>query len=201
MLSGDSPMNAQARKMESSNRAGSHRTRYEGNVRVCGRAPTASAPKSVEIDRDKHSLIADGNVVTEAWEQPKDDAKKKTTAPVLTESLRAAPGLHRSGPAGFLFRRREARSARNALEIEGTARLAGRFQAPIRSSKRPSPMAPWRSPARARRTPTDGDSEHIEYYTGEQKVMLNGGAPQLTRTVAGKTSRPSQAARIDLLRE
>jgi hypothetical protein len=34
-----------------------------------------------EIDRDKHTIVADGNVVTEAWEQPKDDQKKKTTAP------------------------------------------------------------------------------------------------------------------------
>jgi lipopolysaccharide export system protein LptA len=32
----------------------------------------------------------------------------------------------------------------------------------------------------------DGVSEHAEYYTTEQKVVLNGGTPQLTRTVDGK---------------
>ncbi len=31
-----------------------------------------------------------------------------------------------------------------------------------------------------------GTSEHMEYYTDEQKVVLNGGTPQLVRTVAGK---------------
>jgi lipopolysaccharide export system protein LptA len=77
-------MNAQARKMESSNRAGSHRTRYEGKARVWQGANRISADV-IEIDRDKHSIAADGNVVTEAWQQPKDDEKKKTTAPVLTK--------------------------------------------------------------------------------------------------------------------
>jgi lipopolysaccharide export system protein LptA len=32
----------------------------------------------------------------------------------------------------------------------------------------------------------NGASEHMEYYTAEQKVILNGGSPQLVRTVAGK---------------
>jgi len=33
-----------------------------------------------------------------------------------------------------------------------------------------------------------GDSEHMEFYTGEQKVVLNGGTPRLTRTVSGKST-------------
>jgi lipopolysaccharide export system protein LptA len=32
----------------------------------------------------------------------------------------------------------------------------------------------------------NGVSEHMEYYTAEQKVILNGGAPQLVRTVTGR---------------
>ena len=47
----------------------------------------------------------------------------------------------------------------------------------------------------------NGTSEHMEYYTAEQKVILNGGAPQLVRTVAGQPPTVTQAARIDLLRE
>src|ERR1035438_4441053 len=65
MLSGDAPMNAQARKMESSNRTGNHHTRYEGGVRLWQGANRITADE-VEIDRDKHTLIAKGNVVTEA---------------------------------------------------------------------------------------------------------------------------------------
>jgi hypothetical protein len=39
-----------------------------------------------------------------------------------------------------------------------------------------------------------GTSEHMEYYTGEQKVILNGGAPQLVRTCRQEGSRRSSSS-------
>ncbi len=84
MLSGDAPMQATARKMDSKNH---NRTiRYEGGVNLWQGANRIQA-ETVDIDRtqDKKTLVADGKVVTNLWEEPKDDAKKKTATPVLTE--------------------------------------------------------------------------------------------------------------------
>ena len=83
MLSGDEPLQAQARKMESTNR---NRTiHYEGNVRdVAGRQPH-QAPTWWTWTARSTRLVADGHVVSNLWEQPKDDAaRRRAPAPVLT---------------------------------------------------------------------------------------------------------------------
>jgi lipopolysaccharide export system protein LptA len=184
MLSGDAPMNAQARKMESSNRAGSHRTRYEGNARVWQGANRITADV-VEIDRDKHGIIADGNVVTEAWEQPKDDAKKKTTAPVLTKVY--APHMVYTDQDRLAFYSGGVKLERPDLHLKSKE-----LHAWLADSKADSQLekafadgAVEISGAR-RENAYNGASEHAEYYTAEQKVILNGGTPQMVRTVGGK---------------
>jgi lipopolysaccharide export system protein LptA len=184
MLSGDAPMNAQAGKMESSNRAGSHRTRYEGNARVWQGANRITADV-IEIDRDKHSIVADGNVVSEAWEQPKDDEKKKTAAPVLTR----------------VFARHLVYTDRDRLALYSGGVKLERPNLHMKSKE----LRTWLADSKAdsqlekafgdgaveisgarRENAYNGASEHMEYYTAEQKVILNGGSPQLVRTVAGK---------------
>ena len=184
MLSGDAPMNAQARKMESSNRAGSHRTRYEGNARVWQGANRIAADV-VEIDRDKHSIVADGNVVTEAWEQPKDEAKKKTTAPALTK----------------VFARHLVYTDQDRLALYSGGVKLERPDLHLKSKELHAWLADSKADSQLERAFADGTveisgarrenayngaSEHAEYYTAEQKVILNGGAPQLVRTVSGR---------------
>ncbi len=70
--------------MDSRNR---NRTiRYEGGANLWQGANRIQADV-VDIDRekDKKVLVADGHVITNLWEEPKDEAKKKTATPVLTE--------------------------------------------------------------------------------------------------------------------
>jgi lipopolysaccharide export system protein LptA len=182
MLSGDAPMNAQARKMQSSNRAGNHRTRYEGNARLWQGANRISADV-VEIDRDKHSLAADGNVVTEAWEQPKDGEKKKATA-VLTKVF--APHLVYTDQDRLAFYSGGVKLDRPDLHLKSKE-----LHAWLADSKADSQLEKAFADgaveiAGARKENAyNGNSEHMEYYTAEQKVILNGGTPKLVRTVAG----------------
>jgi lipopolysaccharide export system protein LptA len=184
MLSGDAPMNAQARKMESSNRAGSHRTRYEGNARVWQGANRISAD-AIEIDRDKHSIVADGNVVTEAWQQPKDDEKKKNTAPVLTKVF--APHLVYTDQDRLAYYSGGVRLERPEMHLKSRELHAWLADSKADSQLEKAVADGGVEISGARReTSYNGNSEHMEYYTSEQKVVLNGGAPKMMRTVTGR---------------
>jgi lipopolysaccharide export system protein LptA len=184
MLSGDTPLNATARKMESSNRAGSHHTRYEGNARLWQGANRISA-EVVEIDRDKHTLTADGSVVTEAWSQPKDDEKKKGAAAVLTKVY--APHLVYTDQDRLAFYSGGVRLDRPELHLKSKE-----LRAWLADSKADSQLDKAFADgaveiAGARKENAyNGNSEHAEYYTTEQKVVLNGGSPKLIRTVGGR---------------
>src|SRR5258708_135221 len=86
MLSGYEPQQATAGNMDSRNLNRS--IRYEGGVTMWQGANRIQAD-TVDIDREKRSLIADGHVLSSLWESNKNDApdaKKKPSAPVLTET-------------------------------------------------------------------------------------------------------------------
>jgi len=184
MLSGDAPMNAQARKMESSNRKDSHRTRYEGGARVWQGANRITA-EVIEIDRDKHSIIAEGNVVTEAWQQPKDDQKKNSTAPVLTKVY--APHMTYTDQDRLAFYSGGVKLERPDLHLKSKELHAWLADSKAESQLEKAFADGAAEISGARRDNAyNGSSEHMEYYTAEQKVILNGGAPQLVRTVTGR---------------
>jgi lipopolysaccharide export system protein LptA len=192
MLSGDQPLQAQARKMESSNH---NRTiHYEGDVNMWQGANRIQA-SVVDLDREKHGLVADGNVVTNLWEQPKDEpptadkkppAKKKAAAPVLTvvhaphlvytESNRLAvysggvvldrPGLNVKAKTVQAFLAESGADSRlDKALADGAVQIVQNSRAGARN----------------------GTGEHAEYYTGDQKVILKGGEPKLVeRKLSGK---------------
>src|ERR1019366_8994878 len=90
MLSGDQPVEAQARKMDSSNH--NRAIHYEGDVTMRQGANRIQAGV-IDVNREKRTLVADGNVVTNLWEEPKGapapgpDPRKPQVprpAPVLT---------------------------------------------------------------------------------------------------------------------
>ena len=133
----------------------------------------------VDIDRtadpQKRSLVADGHVVTNLWEEPKDDKdkKKKSGPPVLTE-VRAAHmvytesnrltyytgGVQLTRP-GLNVKSQELRAF--LAEGGGDSRLEKALadgSVEILST----------SKDRTR----NGTGEHAEYYTAEQKVILRG---------------------------
>jgi lipopolysaccharide export system protein LptA len=186
MLSGDAPLQAQARKMESSNRAGRHHTRYEGNARLWQGSNRISGDV-VEIDRDKHTVTADGNVVTEAWEQPREDEKKKSAGASLT--VVHAPHLVYTDADRLAFYSGGVQLDRPELRLKAKELRAWLADsgADSRLEKAFADGAVEIDGARKEHS-YNGSSEHTEYYTGEQKVILNGGTPRMTSTTGGKAT-------------
>jgi len=179
LLSGDQPLQAQAAKMDSTNR--NRTVHYEGGVNMWQGADRIQA-KTIDIDREKRTLVADGDVATNLWETPKDDPKapaaKKKTEPVLTVVhsqhlvytdenrlavytggvLLTRPSLRVKGATLSAVladssgdSRLEKATADGAVEVVHDSRTAGRT----------------------------GTSEHAEYYTNEQKIILRGGEPKM----------------------
>ncbi len=189
MLSGDQPIQAQARKMVSTNR---NRTQnqngtvhYEGGVLLWQGANRIQA-QTVDLDRDKHFLIADGNVVTNLWEEPKDDAKnpapkKKSTDPVLT----------------VVHAQHLVYTETNRLAVYTGGVLLTRPGLQVKSREMHAYMAeskPDSNDSRLEKAIADGavvinqtskagkrtgTAEHAEYYTQDQRVFLRDGQPKL----------------------
>jgi lipopolysaccharide export system protein LptA len=130
----------------------------------------------VDIDRvgDKRTLVADGHVITDLWEEPKDEQKKKTATPVLTE-VRASHMVYTED---------------DRLTHYTGGVLLNRPNMRVKSKELRAYLAEEGSDSRVEKAVADGDVEifstakdrtrtgtgqHSEYYTDEQKVILNGG--------------------------
>ena len=169
LLSGDDPLQAQARRMVSTNH---NRTiHYEGNVLMWQGANRITA-ETIDLDREKRNLIADGNVVSNLWEQPKDDAKK--TAPAVLTVVHA-PHLDYND------------STRLAVYSGGVDLVRSKMH--VKSKQLKAYMAESGADSRLDKALADGtvtivDSEpdrvrtgtgeHGEYYTSNQMVILTG---------------------------
>jgi lipopolysaccharide export system protein LptA len=186
MLSGDEPMHAQARRMDSSNH--NKKLHYEGNV-VMWQGANKIEADVVDLDREKKSLVADGHVITNLWEEPKDEQKKKTATPVLTE-VHAPHLVYTDG---------------NRLAVyTGGASLA-RPNLQVKSQEIHAFLAESGADSRLEKAFADGDvhihqsakdftydgtAEHSEYYTADQKVILLGGMPKMVRSDGTVTNGP-----------
>ncbi|MGB7723015.1 MAG: LPS export ABC transporter periplasmic protein LptC [Bryobacteraceae bacterium] len=184
MLSGDQPIEAQARKMDSSNH--NRVIHYEGDVAMRQGANRIQAGV-IDVNREKRTLVADGNVVTNLWEEPQGD-EKTSAAPVLTvvhashlvytEENRLAVYT-----GGVLLRR----PGLQVKSKELRAYLAGAPSGPGADSRLDKAFADGAveivetAPDRTR----TGTGEHAEYYTDVQKVVLRGGRPKLVDSVKG----------------
>jgi lipopolysaccharide export system protein LptA len=174
MLSGDDPLQATARKMDSRNR--NRQIRYEGAVHMWQGANRIQADV-VDVDRNadpqKRTLVADGHVVTNLWEEPKDEKKKKTATPVLTE-------VH----AGHMVYTESTR----LTHYTGGVQLS-RPGLQVKGQELRAFLAESGADSRLEKAFTDGGveifstgkdrtrngtGEHAEYYTDTQKVILTG---------------------------
>ena len=186
MLSGDEPLHAQARRMDSKDH--NKKLHYEGNV-VMWQGANRIEADVVDLDRDKHILIADGSVVTNLWEEPKDPQKKKTTVPLLTE-VRAKRLVYTD-------------TDRQALYTGGAALKRPNLQ--VNSTQIRAFLADSGADSRLEKAFADGNvkihqagkavsyngsAEHSEYYTDEQKVILQGGNPKMTDSRGQSTVGP-----------
>jgi lipopolysaccharide export system protein LptA len=178
MLSGDEPMHAQARKMDSSNH--NRKLHYEGSV-VMWQGANRIEADTVDLDREKKGLIADGHVITNLWEEPKDEQKKKTTKPVLTEVH--APHL--------------VYTEDNRLAVYTGGVSLARPNLHVKSQQIQAYLADSGADSRLEKAFADGDvhihqasqgftydgtAEHSEYYTADQRVILLGGMPRMVRS-------------------
>ncbi len=143
MLSGDQPIEAQARKMDSSNH--NRAIHYEGNVTMRQGANRIQAGV-IDVNREKRRLVADGKVVTNLWEESKDD-EKKSAAPVLTlvhaDHLVYTEENRLAVYTGGVLLNRPGLQVK-ARELRAFLAGAPSGPAPIRGSRRHSPMAPSR---------------------------------------------------------
>lgn len=189
MLSGDEPLQAVARAMTSASR--NRLVKYDGDV-VLWQGVNRIQADHVEIDREKRSIVADGHVVTQSREEKKTGDAPATppppspAAPVFTTVK--APHMvytdpdrlaHYSGGvlldrAGLQMKSAELRSW---LAEEGAEnRLQKAFADGAVEIVQTGPT----------RTKT-GTSEHAEYYTDEEKIILRGGDPAINDSLRGNT--------------
>jgi lipopolysaccharide export system protein LptA len=174
MLSGDDPLQATARKMDSRNR--NRQIHYEGAVKMWQGANRIQADV-VDVDRNqdlqKRSLVADGHVVTNLWEEPKDEKTKKAATPTLTEVhaghmvyTEASRLTHYTGGVQL---------NRPGLQVKGQELRAflGESGGDSRLEKAFADGAVEIFSSGKDRTRT-GTGDHAEYYTADQKVILRG---------------------------
>ena len=204
MLSGDEPLQAQAQKMDSSKR--NRVIRYAGGV-VMWQGANRIAADAVDVDREKRTLVARGNVVSSLWEQPKketgkpaesgkkesgkkaESAKKAPAAPanpVLT--VVQAPNLVYTDENRLAYYSGGVHLTRPGLDVKGRELRAWLAESGADSSLERA-FADGRvtirqtAPDRTR----DGSGEHAEYYTADEKIILRGGEPQLVDSKRGRT--------------
>ena len=195
MLNGDEPLNAQARKMDS--RDQNHVFHYEGNV-VMWQGANRIVADMVDVDRRKHNLKADGHVVTTFWDEPKKDdggkpgsaaaSGKKTSAKPAVSTVVRAPHLNYTDDDRLAIYSGGVSLDHQAMHVTCTD-----LHATLADSKADSRLEKafadgnvaihWTSPARTR----VGTSQHAEYYTGDQKVVLSGGRPKFDDSCKGST--------------
>ena len=193
LLNGDDPLQAQAAHMQSTDR--NQVVHYQGNSMMWQGANRIQADR-LDLDRKKKDLVADGAVISNLWEEPKEDEKKKGAKPVLTvvraphlvytDSDRLAVytgGVQLTRP-GMLVKSQQLRAflaaegADNRLEkafADGAVQIVQTV------------------PGRTR----TGTAEHSEYYTDEDRVVLRGGSPHMIDSVAGRTQAPELIYRAD----
>jgi lipopolysaccharide export system protein LptA len=175
MLSSDEPLQAQARRMVSSDH--NEAIHYEGNV-LMWQGANRIAAETIDLDRKKRNLTANGHVVSNLWEQPKENADHKQTGqPVLTV-VHASHMVYND-------------DTRLAVYTGGVDLVRGRIH--MTSKDLRAFLAESGADSRLDKAYADGSvqivetepgrirtgtGEHGEYYTADQKVILTGGQPK-----------------------
>jgi lipopolysaccharide export system protein LptA len=194
MLAGDEPVEAMAARMTSANH--NHLLHYEGHVLMWQGADRISADRT-DVDRDKRMVRASGNLMTQFREKSKQDADAQTagttSAPtfvvvkaaelVYTDQDRLA---HYTG--GVVL-------TRPLLEVD--ADDLGAVLAPQnndKTEKKDDQKKDEEEQSRLEKAYADGHvkivqaatdrtrtgtSDHAEYFTDNERIVLTGGQPQM----------------------
>jgi lipopolysaccharide export system protein LptA len=187
-------MQAQADRMET--RDDNSRVFYQGHAVMWQGANRISA-NEIRVDRDEQSLHAKGNVVSELV-----DNKSSGSAPGDQAGTDPGPPIFTVIRAPELFYRDDTRIAlytggvtllRDKMTVsskEIRAFLTPKTKDNSNDSSLDHAIADGNvqiSQAVSLARTRTGNSEHCEYYTKDDKVVLNGGSPQMHDTVKGTT--------------
>ncbi len=204
MLSGDQPVEALAEHMSSTNH--NRLLQYEGNV-VMWQGSDRVTADSAQIDREKRLLSATGHVVTQFLEK-----KSESTSGEGRDRIAAAqPGGDNGAPvfvvvtASELVYTDQDRLAhytggvvltRPGLEVKADELRAVLAESKSNEKKDDDEQSRLEKAfadghVEIVQTATDrtrtGKSDHAEYYTGEERIILRGGQPQMVDSKKGYT--------------
>jgi len=198
MLSGDEPLQAQARKMESSDH--NRKIHYEGAVKLWQGANRIEADV-VDLNRnaDKRNLVADGHVITNLWEQPKDDDK----APAKSGAKSGEKKAKKPAVLTVVHAQHLNYTEENRLAVYTGGVVLNRPSMQVKSRELRAFLADSEADSRLEKALADGaveihetssgrqrtgTGEHGEYYTEDQKVILRGGLAKMTDSKQGDSS-------------
>jgi lipopolysaccharide export system protein LptA len=189
MLDSEEPTQGLADRVTSANR--NHLIHYIGNAVVWQSSNRIQADR-IDIDRDKKSLVADGQVISQFEDKKKEDPKKKAKPEAGTPIFTIVKSQHMTYTD----------ADRQAVYTGGTN--FWRAGLTVKSATLKSFLNDSKSDADSRinhaiadgaveivQAGKDrqrvGNSEHAEYYTDEGKIILTGGEPQLKDSLRGTT--------------
>jgi lipopolysaccharide export system protein LptA len=195
MLSGDEPVEAQARRMTSADR--NRRVHFEGNVNLWQGADRVQA-NIVDVDREKQTLAADGAVITNLWEQPKQNEGSEGSGGAPPAKPAAKPVLTVVRASHLVY------TDTNRLAIYTGGAVLNRPGMDVKSRELRAYLAEEGADSRLVKAFADGGveivqtaadrkrtgkAEHCEYYTENQKVVLRGGEPEFIDSLKGNNTR------------
>ena len=192
MLATDEVMQARAQRMISTD--GNQKIHYEGNAVAWQGANRISADK-LDIDRDSQIMEAHGNVISQFADKAKVDStappKKVAVVPIFT-TVTAADMVYTEETrivdysGGAVLKRPD-------MTVTGKTIRAFLNDADEDSSlDKAFADGAVKIVSTAQKRVRTGTSEHAEYYTEDQKVILVGGDPLLVDSVKGRTRAPKQ---------
>ncbi len=165
---------------------------YEGNAVVWQGANRVEAER-IDIDRAQQIFEAHGKVVSQFADKPKEKKGDKTTglaaksvAPIFT--VVRAPDLRYTGDTRIAHYQGGAAMVRPGLTVAGKELTAYMNDSDSDSSlDKAYADGTVKIVSSADKRSRTGTSDHAEYYTTDQKVILAGGNPLLVDSVKGQT--------------
>jgi lipopolysaccharide export system protein LptA len=208
MLSADEPVEALAERMNSMNH--NHLLQYQGNVLMWQGGDRVTA-ESAQIDREKRTLSATGHVVTQFLEKKKSESgsgeERNRIDPAAREPGDTATPMFVLVTASDLVYTDADRLAhytggvvltRPGLQVKADELRAVLAQSNSDDKKNSDDAEQSRlenafadGHVEIVQTATDrtrtGKSDHAEYYTGDERIILRGGQPQMVDSKKGYT--------------
>ncbi len=208
MLNGDDPLQARARKMTST--AKNQKIHYEGNAIAWQGANRITADR-IDIDREEGVLQAHGSVTSQFLDKAKtEEPAKPAVAKADSKKQAKKKAAPKQGPQPAVFTivkapdmtySDEDRIAHytggvvlNRPGMQVTAREIKAFlkdkddetesDSSLDKAIADGKVEILQTTDKRKRT---GTSEHAEYYTGEEKLLLTGGQPTLVDSLKGTT--------------